>query len=164
MTDKSLGATANGILIVQTNMSPFSGFATTGDSDSSPDGTASQFLLLRGLEPGVNEELLAKGVSKLCKTKASTPPVDGLATKKAKISSTTGDASLGAREGSLRRVLLVRDRKSGDSWRYGFAEFNSVVSTFSLLLMSRQLCSTTYRPYSCANSRKGRCTNCHGQV
>lgn len=106
-------------------MSPFSGFATTGDSDVSPDGTASQFLLLRGLEPGVNEELLAKGVSKLYKTKASTP-TDTPATKKAKISSTTNDASIGARDGSLRRVLLVRDRKTNDSWRYGFAEFNSV--------------------------------------
>lgn len=107
-------------------MSSFSGFATTGDSDVSPDGTASQFLLLRGLEPGVTEELLAKGVCKLYKTKASTPPTDTPAAKKAKISSTTNDASLGAKEGSLRRVLLVRDRKSNDSWRYGFAEFNTV--------------------------------------
>jgi RNA recognition motif-containing protein len=107
-------------------MSPFSGFATTGDSDVSPDGTASQFLVLRGLEPGVNEELLAKGVSKLYRTKASTPPNDGQATKKTKISSTTNDASLGAKDGSLRRVLLVRDRKTNDSWRYGFAEFNTV--------------------------------------
>ncbi len=107
-------------------MSTFSGFATTGDSDASPDGTASQFILLRGLEPGVNEELLAKGVSKLLKTKSGTPPSDAPPAKKTKISSTTNDASLGAKEGSLRRVLLVRDRKSNDSWRYGFAEFNTV--------------------------------------
>lgn len=107
-------------------MSVFSGFATTGDSDTSPDGTASQFILLRGLEPGVNEELLAKGVCKLYKTKPSTPPADAQSTKKAKITSTSTDASLGAKEGSLRRVLLVRDRKSNDSWRYGFAEFGTV--------------------------------------
>lgn len=118
------GATVNGVLVSQ--MSSFSGFATTGDSDVSLDGTASQFLLLRGLEPGVTEELLAKGVSKLYKTKAGTPPIDAPAAKKTKISSTTNDASLGAKEGSLRRVLLVRDRKSNDSWRYGFAEFNTV--------------------------------------
>ena len=107
-------------------MSAFSGFATTGDSDASPDGIASQFVLLRGLEPGVNEELLAKGVSKLYKTKLSTSPADAQPTKKAKIASTTTDASLGAKEGSLRRVLLVRDRKSNESWRYGFAEFGTV--------------------------------------
>lgn len=122
----STGATAHGVVVAQTNMSTFSGFSTTGDSDASPDGTASQFLLLRGLEPGVTEELLAKGVGKLCKTKASTPPVDAQSTKKRQIASTTTDASLGAKDGSLRRVLLVRDRKSNDSWRYGFAEFNTV--------------------------------------
>lgn len=33
---------------------------------------------------------------------------------------------MGAKDGSLRRVLLIRDRESNDSWRYGFAEFNSV--------------------------------------
>jgi RNA-binding protein 5/10 len=120
------GATAHGIVVAQTNMSAFSGFATTGDSDASPDDTASQFILLRGLEPGVNEELLSKGVSKLYKTKPSPAPADNQATKKTKISSTTNDASLGAKEGSLRRVLLVRDRKTNDSWRFGFAEFNTV--------------------------------------
>ncbi|CAG8982971.1 hypothetical protein HYALB_00003550 [Hymenoscyphus albidus] len=109
-------------------MSSFSGFATTGDSDVSPDGIASQFLLLRGLEPGVNEELLAKGACKLYKTKATTPPKDTHPTKKAKIvsTSTSNDSSLGAKEGSLRRVLLIRDRRTNDSWRYGFAEFNTV--------------------------------------
>lgn len=107
-------------------MSAFSGFATTGDSDVSPDNTASQFLLLRGLEPGVNKELLAKGVTKLYKAPASSTQGDVQASKKSKISSTSNDANLGARDGSLRRVLLVRDRKSNDSWRYGFAEFSSV--------------------------------------
>jgi RNA-binding protein 5/10 len=107
-------------------VSTFSGIATTGDSDASPDDTASQFILLRGLEPGVNEELLAKGVSKLYKTKPNATPSDNQATKKTKISSTTNDASFGAKEGSLRRILLVRDRKTNDSWRFGFAEFNTV--------------------------------------
>ncbi|KAH6671756.1 hypothetical protein B0J14DRAFT_80316 [Halenospora varia] len=119
-------ATAHGVVVAQTNMSSFSGFATTGDSDASPDGTASQFLLLRGLEPGVNEELLAKGVSKLYKTKSISPPTDGPVVKKTKIASTSNDSSLGAKEGSLRRILLIRDRKSSDSWRYGFAEFSTV--------------------------------------
>jgi len=46
--------------------------------------------------------------------------------KGAKVASTTGDSNLGAREGSIRRVLLVRDRKTNESWRYGFAEFATV--------------------------------------
>jgi RNA-binding protein 5/10 len=105
-------------------MSIFSGFATTGDSDVSPDNTASQFLLLRGLEPGVSEELMAKGVIKLYKSQAD--PSETHVAKKTKIASTSNDASFGAKEGSLRRVLLVRDRKSNESWRYGFAEFGTV--------------------------------------
>ncbi|ESZ91736.1 hypothetical protein SBOR_7887 [Sclerotinia borealis F-4128] len=118
-------STAHGVVVTQGHMSSYSGFATTGDSDASPDEIASQFLLLRGLEPGVTEELLAKGVSKLYKTKANTTG-DAHVVKKTKISSTSGDASLGAKEGSLRRVLLIRNRKTNDSWRYGFAEFGSV--------------------------------------
>lgn len=42
------------------------------------------------------------------------------------MASTTGDSNLGAREGSIRRVLLVRDRRSNESWGYGFAEFATV--------------------------------------
>ncbi len=99
-----------------------------GASDASPDGTPSQFLLLRGLEPTVSEELLAKGVAKLYKPSRKASPTLKNSTKKgsAKVASTTGDANLGAREGSLRRVLLVRNRKTQESWRYGFAEFATV--------------------------------------
>ena len=103
-------------------------YLNSGDSDASPDGTPSQFLLLRGLEPTVTEDLLAKGAAKLYKPSGkSSPPAASTAKKNnAKVSSTTGDANLGAREGSIRRVLLVRDRKSNESWRYGFAEFGTV--------------------------------------
>ena len=74
--------------------------------------TASQFLLFRELAEGVGEEMLAKGVQKLLATAGS----EG------------GDhaAKTGAREGTIRRVLLVRDRKSGESWRFGFVEFAGV--------------------------------------
>ncbi|KAL8863532.1 MAG: hypothetical protein Q9178_000213 [Gyalolechia marmorata] len=100
----------------------------SGDSDASPNGTPSQFLLLRGLEPTVSEDLLAKGVCKLYKpSRRSSPPAVSISKKgNSKVASTTGDANLGAKEGSLRRVLLVRDRKSHESWRYGFAEFATV--------------------------------------
>ncbi|RKF71786.1 putative RNA-binding protein C57A7.13 [Golovinomyces cichoracearum] len=119
-------STAQGIVMAQGNQNVSSGFVTTGDSDASPDGTASQFLLFRGLEPGVTEELLAKGVRKLLKAKAENILSDASVSKKSKSCITANDTSLGAREMSMRRVLLVRDRKTNDSWRYGFAEFSSV--------------------------------------
>lgn len=103
-------------------------YMNSGDSDVSPNGAPSQFLLLRGLEPTVTEDLLAKGVTKLYKPgRGSSPPATAASKKgNAKVASTTGDANLGAKEGSLRRILLVRDRRSNESWRYGFAEFGTV--------------------------------------
>lgn len=83
-------------------------------------------MLIRGLEPSVSEELFAKGVAKLNKPNGSAQSSSSTAKKSAKVASTTGDANLGAREGTLRRVLLVRDRQSNDSWRYGFAEYASI--------------------------------------
>ena len=75
----------------------------------------------------MSEELLVKGVSKLNKPISSTSQRDETPAKKgAKVASTTGDANLGAKEGTLRRVLLVRDRRSNESWRYGFAEYASI--------------------------------------
>ncbi|OXV09604.1 hypothetical protein Egran_02633 [Elaphomyces granulatus] len=100
--------------------------ANNGDNDVAPEGSPSQFLLFRGLEPSVTEELLAKGVAKLYKPNTGGQGQANNQKKGAKVASTTGDSNLGAREGSIRRVLLVRDRKSNESWRYGFAEFATV--------------------------------------
>lgn len=100
-------------------------YLNSGDSDVS--STPSQYLLLRGLEPTVTEDLLAKGVAKLYKpSRKSSPPATTSKKNNAKVASTTGDANLGAKEGSLRRVLLIRDRRSNESWRYGFAEFATI--------------------------------------
>lgn len=110
-------------------------YMNSGDSDASPDGTPSQFLLIRNLEPTVTEDLLAKGIAKLYKPgRRSSPPV-ATASKKtnSKVASTTGDANLGAKEGSLRRVLLVRDRRNNESWRYGFAEFATIEVVVQIL-------------------------------
>ncbi|PLB34888.1 putative G-patch domain protein [Aspergillus candidus] len=97
-----------------------------GDNDAAPENQPSQFLLFRGLESSVTEELLAKGVAKLYRPTNSSENSSGNQKKGAKVSSTTGDANLGARDGSIRRVLLVRDRRTNESWRYGFAEFATV--------------------------------------
>ncbi|QKX63813.1 uncharacterized protein TRUGW13939_10984 [Talaromyces rugulosus] len=94
-----------------------------GDNDVAADNTPSQFLLFRGLDGSVTEELFSKGVTKLYKPANSE---DQSCSKKAKVASTTGDSNLGARDGSLRRVLLIRDRQSNESWKFGFAEFATV--------------------------------------
>ena len=100
-------------------------YLNSGDSDVS--STPSQYLLLRGLEPTVTEDLLAKGVAKLYKpSRKSSPPATTSKKTNSKVASTTGDANLGAKESSLRRVLLIRDRRSNESWRYGFAEFATI--------------------------------------
>ncbi|KAL3464315.1 hypothetical protein BJX64DRAFT_94859 [Aspergillus heterothallicus] len=97
----------------------------SGDNDAAPENQPSQFLLFRGLESSVTEELLAKGVAKLYRPSNSD---SGQNTQKkgSKVASTTGDSNLGARDGSVRRILLVRDRRSNESWRYGFAEFATI--------------------------------------
>lgn len=121
-------STATGVVtsMVPGDMSAFSGFPKTGDSDVSPHNQPSQFLLFRSLEAGVTEELLAKAVTKLYR-QGSTPPTGiSQSANKPKITSTSSTTLLGAKEGSLKRVLLVRDRATNDSWRYGFAEFASV--------------------------------------
>jgi hypothetical protein len=100
-----------------------------GDNDAAPENQPSQFLLFRGLESSVTEELLAKGVAKLYRPTGGSNdgPSSSNQKKGAKVASTTGDANLGAREGSIRRVLLVRDRRTNESWRFGFAEFANVL-------------------------------------
>ncbi len=101
--------------------------ANVGDNDASPDNVPSQFLLIRGLDSGVTEEVFARGVAKLNKPAGLPAQTNSIPTKKgAKVASTTGDANLGAKDGTLRRILLVRDRRSNDSWRYGFAEYASI--------------------------------------
>jgi hypothetical protein len=100
-----------------------------GDNDAALENQPSQFLLFRGLESSVTEELLAKGVAKLYRPAGGSAdgPSSNNQKKGAKVASTTGDANLGAREGSIRRVLLVRDRRTNESWRFGFAEFANVL-------------------------------------
>lgn len=114
--------------------------ANTGDNDTAPESQPSQFILIRGLESSVSEELLAKGVAKLYRP-VPTGNADNSAgnqKKGAKVASTTNDSNLGARDGSIRRVLLVRDRRSNESWRYGFAEF-ATVQVMILLSILRYL-------------------------
>lgn len=98
----------NFLLTLSESAAPIVKPANVGDNDASPDNIPSQFLLIRGLEASVTEELFAKGVTKLNKpTGTASQPNPAAAKKGAKVASTTGDANLGAKEGTLRRVLLV---------------------------------------------------------
>lgn len=103
-------------------------FALTGETDECPQQIPSQFIVIRDLEASVTEEVLAKGVMKLFVENDPPPTKEPKSTPNklkstAPTNSTTG---LGASPGSLRRVFLIRDRRSNESWKYGFAEFATV--------------------------------------
>lgn len=100
----------------------------TGETDEDLRQNPSQFIVIRDLEPSVTEELLAKGVMKLFREEAPQPARDPSkpANKLKSTALTTSSAGLGATPGSLRRVFLIRDRRTGESWKYGFAEFATI--------------------------------------
>lgn len=73
--------------------------------------------------------MLAKGAAKLYKTHERPSPTkdepkEPLASTK--IISTHKFVNSGARPGCIRRVLLIRDRRTNDSWRFGFVEYAAV--------------------------------------
>lgn len=116
-------------------MEGFSGYSTsyggpilTGETDEDLRQNPSQFVVIRDLEPSVTEELLAKGVMKLFREEAPQPAKDPSkpANKLKSTAPTTGSVGLGASPGSLRRVFLIRDRRTNESWKYGFAEFATI--------------------------------------
>jgi hypothetical protein len=104
-----------------------SGPLLTGETDEDPQQMPSQYVVVRDLEGSVTEEVLAKGVMKLF-VENSEPAKDApTSTNKLKSTAPTNStAGLGAKPGSLRRVFLMRDRRTNESWRYGFAEFATV--------------------------------------
>ncbi len=84
-------------------------------------------MVVRDLENSVTEEVLAKGIAKLFLD--PTRPKESVNSTPNKLKSTapsTSTVGLGARPGSLRRVFLMRDKKTKETWRYGFAEFSTV--------------------------------------
>ncbi len=70
------------------------------------DNNPLKIVLVRGLKPTTTEELFAKGMDKLNRD------FDAMGG--------------GATPGSLKRVLLIRDRKTDQSMGYGFAEYHDV--------------------------------------
>lgn len=94
----------------------------TGETDEDPQQFPSQYLVIRGLDPTITEEGLADGVKQLY-VEAKPEPKKDTQNKLKSTAPTANTANLGAKQDSLRRVFLVRDRRSDEAMRYGFAEF-----------------------------------------
>jgi RNA-binding protein 5/10 len=98
----------------------------TGETDQDPQQMRSQYVVVRGLDSAVDEEVLAKGIEQLYVDTAAPSKDAGENSAKPKLKSTAPTKSttgLGARPHSLRRVFLMRDRRNDVTWKYGFAEF-----------------------------------------
>ncbi|KAK1833150.1 hypothetical protein QBC39DRAFT_346966 [Podospora conica] len=104
----------------------FAGPILTGETDEDPQQVPSQYLVVRGLDRSVTEQVLSHGIMKLFVDKTAEPARESTTFKLKSTAPTTGTAGLGAQPGTLRRVFLMRDRRSNESWRYGFAEFATV--------------------------------------
>lgn len=100
-------------------------FVKNGDSDRSPDQAPSRFLLALGLNFKMTPAVLAKGFAKLYISQ-----VEGSNQQPTKTASglrpSTVNPQAGAREGSIKRVFLVKDKKSNELRSYGFVEFHSI--------------------------------------
>ncbi|KAH8885678.1 hypothetical protein GQ53DRAFT_728645 [Thozetella sp. PMI_491] len=104
-----------------------SGPVLTGETDEDPQQNPSQYLVVRDLEGSVTEEVLAKGITKLfLDTNQQKETTNSTPNKLKSTAPTASTVGLGARPGSLRRVFLMRDQKTNESWRYGFAEFATI--------------------------------------
>ncbi|KAK8234233.1 hypothetical protein HDK77DRAFT_493753 [Phyllosticta capitalensis] len=96
------------------------------NGDGTPDGSATQFLLIKKLGENVGEEDLLKLVSKLFKKDDAKDPQAGAAgLRSTGLKSTSVPRNAGAKPGSLKRIFLVRDKMTGYSCGFGFAEYHS---------------------------------------
>ncbi|KAI9708746.1 MAG: hypothetical protein M1820_003701 [Bogoriella megaspora] len=88
-----------------------------------------RYLLVRELDQKCKEATFYTGVKKLCKD-GSKPKAAGSGMN---IASTTGIDNLGPPLDSIRRVYIIRDRRSNTSWTFGFVELRSVADVKSAL-------------------------------
>ena len=104
-----------------------SGPFLTGESDQCIQETANQYLVVWDLGESVTEQIFAEGVKKLYldndKTAEPTRNAPKTANKLKSTHPTFSTVGLGAKPGSLVRVFLMRDSRTNESRRYGFAEF-----------------------------------------
>ncbi|KAK0387904.1 hypothetical protein NLU13_4149 [Sarocladium strictum] len=95
----------------------------TGAADAS--NTPSQILVIYPLASFVDESMLAADMKRLEREKPdrSKATTESGAPKLKSTAPGADNSSHGAREGSLHRVFLMRDMKTDESFKYGFAEF-----------------------------------------
>lgn len=101
---------------------PAFGPKLTGETDEDPQQLPSQYLVIRGLDPTITEESFAEGVKQLY-VEAKQEPKKDTQNKLKSTAPTANTANLGAKPDSLRRIFLVRDKRTDEAMRYGFAEF-----------------------------------------
>lgn len=97
-----------------------------------------QVLLIRGLKPATDENLLAKGLEKLyldndqsTTTPSAMPMAPGMPPRQ--------PTPLGATHNTLKRVFLIRDRTTDKSLGYGFAEYHSVADAKAALAKAESM-------------------------
>lgn len=74
------------------------------------------------MDPTITEEGLADGVKQLY-VEAKQEPKKDTQNKLKSTAPTANTANLGAKQDSLRRIFLIRDKRTDEPMRYGFAEF-----------------------------------------
>ncbi|KAK7731304.1 hypothetical protein SLS57_001240 [Botryosphaeria dothidea] len=105
--------------------------ARNAEHDTAYDGQHTQFLLVSGLHVSTDEKALADGLTQLYKadddTQAVGPsqPVVGSGLRSTGLKPTSVPRNPGAKKDSLKRVFLVREKRSRFSCGYGLAEFHS---------------------------------------
>lgn len=115
----------------------------TGETDASND--ANLILVVYPLDPCVTEEVLEFGMKKLEVVEKQQASNDSdRPAKPLKSTAPSGDATgYGARRNSLHRVFLIRDKSSGQSLKYGFAEFWTLEDAMAALTKFRMSRSFT---------------------
>ncbi|KAI9904083.1 hypothetical protein N3K66_000612 [Trichothecium roseum] len=98
----------------------FTGATDAADAAQAP----SQILVVYPLGSFINENTLAEELKRLEIEKPAATRDTTAGAPKLKSTAPTGDTTgLGARQGSLHRVFLMRDVQSHESFKYGFVEF-----------------------------------------
>jgi len=109
----------------------------TGETDASSNDV-SHFIVVYPLDAQVTEEILEYGIKKLEIVEKPQPKEGETTSRPLKSTAPTGDTTgYGARRGSLHRVFLMRDRTSGLSLKYGFAEFWTLEDALAALTKFR---------------------------
>ncbi|EKG11877.1 hypothetical protein MPH_11014 [Macrophomina phaseolina MS6] len=105
--------------------------ARNAEHDTAYDGQHTQFLLVSGLSMSTDEKALADGLTQLYKADEDAPaagpsqPALGSGLRSTGLKPTSVPRNPGAKRDSLKRVFLVREKKSRLSCGYGLAEFHS---------------------------------------